>query len=685
MIETLHYRRFLYGFMCIGLLAALAVAAWRVHVEHNARRVEIAMDAGDFLTFAHAYGYDPEAFLVALRRAGLTSLAVAEELGGNINGSNHGVVYSGQQLLDQARLSPISDPGFAALLRAHRVVPDWVYVEAFDRATFFRYLRALHRYFEPRDVIAARTTPPYIVAAKTDLDYFNNLALGLPDDQLALARKLHLYLIPRIQNDERYKPSAIDSIFDEFMRHERVSTVIFFGLRNQVLGFPDQLDATAAAFKRTRVNFGTIEVYSKDQEQKGNLGLARLIPNQVVRVQAISKTELDKLGFATVVSRYALGARERNVRVIYLRPFPHEDKDRSIEATNVALVSEIKDALMRDGLRTGRATPFARSRLSPVVDGLADVAALAVPAGFLLLIEFLRGGRGEPKPNEPVPQPLVRLALALFAATIVLMAATFAIHRALLGLKLAALAGGLTYGTLAFTTLAATFRGEPPKRTGAAVMAGIRAMVLSICVALLGALSIVGLLSNPLFMTEVEAFSGVKLLLLVIPLAAFLIAVYSARFGEPLTAKSLLSPVRVWQLFAGVAIIGLGALITLRSGNQSDIGVSTFETHLRAGLTHLLVIRPRFKEFMIGWPSILAAAALWPAHRRWLTWLLALGAGVGLGDVIDTFSHLHTALSVGALRIVNGMVLGAIIGAIVVWLYRRFVAEARVTEAQAAE
>src|SRR5579872_433066 len=128
--------------MCIGLLAALAVAAWRVHVEHNARRVEIAMDAGDFLTFAHAYGYDPEAFLVALRRAGLTSLAVAEELGGNINGSNHGVVYSGQQLLDQARLSPISDPGFAALLRAHRVVPDWVYVEAFDRATFFRYLRA---------------------------------------------------------------------------------------------------------------------------------------------------------------------------------------------------------------------------------------------------------------------------------------------------------------------------------------------------------------------------------------------------------------------------------------------------------------------------------------------------------------------------------------------------------------
>jgi hypothetical protein len=66
-------------------------------------------------------------------------------------------------------------------------------------------------------------------------------------------------------------------------------------------------------------------------------------------------------------------------------------------------------------------------------------------------------------------------------------------------------------------------------------------------------------------------------------------------------------------------------------------------------------------------------AALAPLHRRWLGWVLAMGAGVGIGDVIDTFSHLHTPLSISLLRIANGVIVGAVIGSIVVLVYRRFV------------
>jgi hypothetical protein len=63
--------------------------------------------------------------------------------------------------------------------------------------------------------------------------------------------------------------------------------------------------------------------------------------------------------------------------------------------------------------------------------------------------------------------------------------------------------------------------------------------------------------------------------------------------------------------------------------------------------------------------------ALLPPHRRAIGWLLALGIGVGVGDVIDTFSHLHTPIEISILRVVNGLVIGAIVGAIVMWLYRR--------------
>jgi len=54
-----------------------------------------------------------------------------------------------------------------------------------------------------------------------------------------------------------------------------------------------------------------------------------------------------------------------------------------------------------------------------------------------------------------------------------------------------------------------------------------------------------------------------------------------------------------------------------------------------------------------------------------------LAIGVGVGDVIDTFSHLHTPLEVSILRVINGFVLGALIGIVAIWIYRRFPSTAR--------
>jgi hypothetical protein len=85
-----------------------------------------------------------------------------------------------------------------------------------------------------------------------------------------------------------------------------------------------------------------------------------------------------------------------------------------------------------------------------------------------------------------------------------------------------------------------------------------------------------------------------------------------------------------------------------------------------------LSVRPRFKEFLIGFPALMLVPALFVADRRRLGWLLVLGIGMGLGDLVDTFSHLHTPLAVSALRVVNGAVLGAVIGVLVIVLYRRY-------------
>ena len=126
-----------------------------------------------------------------------------------------------------------------------------------------------------------------------------------------------------------------------------------------------------------------------------------------------------------------------------------------------------------------------------------------------------------------------------------------------------------------------------------------------------------------------------------------------------------------YQLLAGIVIVAAGALMIARSGNDSDISPSPIEMAFRHLLTATLSVRPRFKEFLIGFPCMMLMPALLGVHRRALGWLLALGIGVGIGDIIDTFSHLHTPLEVSILRIVNGLIAGAIVGSILIWIYRR--------------
>jgi len=117
-------------------------------------------------------------------------------------------------------------------------------------------------------------------------------------------------------------------------------------------------------------------------------------------------------------------------------------------------------------------------------------------------------------------------------------------------------------------------------------------------------------------------------------------------------------------------VLGVAAFfLIIRAGNQPDVTPSALELALRTKLTAILSVRPRFKEFVIGWPLLMLLPTLIPQDRRTWGWLFALAAGVGLSDVLDTFSHLHTPLSVSFIRIVLGGVLGAILGAILIALY----------------
>jgi hypothetical protein len=651
--------------LIVALLACVLVAYFRERVESHARRVELAMDFTDFDAMARSYDYNPAAFLIALRRAGLTSLALTEELGANVGYDGKAYATTGAALLNQARVTPIRDPLLANLVRAHRIVAGAIYLLVSDKATYDRYRAQLPLHFMPRSVRVLRASRPWLIEVHTQIDYFNSLGLGIPTDQIELARRLALLVIPRFQNDERLHGLQIDAVFDEVLRYDpKVSTVIFFGLNNQVLGYPDHLPDTADAFKRHLFNFGSIETYDPSQVQKGNDTLARLIPGRTVRVQAIAKTELDKLKLDDVVARYVLGVRERNVRVVYLRPWPHQDGDLSIEATNVEMVKAIAGELRADGFILGRATPIPQYHGNNRL--LVGVAALAVPSIFVLLLDFFGWYRRW-------------LAVAAYAITILVYVAGLLVQHDAAARSAIALAGALLFATAALLILIPAWNESPAPGMRTQFVRSLGWTLAATGVALLGALVVVGVMSSPLAMEEIERFRGVRLILGLPPLIALGLYLFDRRFGAGVKRPGdvFLSPVLAYQLLAGIVIVGLGALMLVRSGNDSDISPSPLELALRHGLTHVLSVRPRFKEFLVGFPCMMLLPALLPPHRRAIGWLLALGIGVGVGDVIDTFSHLHTPLEVSILRIVNGLVIGAIVGAILIRIYRAIPATSR--------
>ena len=173
-------------------------------------------------------------------------------------------------------------------------------------------------------------------------------------------------------------------------------------------------------------------------------------------------------------------------------------------------------------------------------------------------------------------------------------------------------------------------------------------------------------------MEEVIPFRGVRLVLGLPPIIALALYLFSGRYGQTQRVSDVaLAPVRVIHLVL-MALVGVaGALLVMRSGNTPDIAPSGLELLVRKDLTEILSVRPRFKEFLVGVPLLMLLPALLPAHRKAIGWLVAMGIGVGIGDVIDTFSHLHTPVLISLFRIFNGVAIGVIIGIVLIWISRR--------------
>jgi hypothetical protein len=172
-------------------------------------------------------------------------------------------------------------------------------------------------------------------------------------------------------------------------------------------------------------------------------------------------------------------------------------------------------------------------------------------------------------------------------------------------------------------------------------------------------------------MLRLAPFSGVKMTLLLPLLLVFASdlrrRIHPESFTHIMKRPSLWGELCIVGCFAAAALI-----LTIRSDNVSS--VPGWEMSFRDMLEQVMWIRPRTKEFLVGYPCLVLYHAF--VHRGWLPRyreILRIGACVAFASAVNTFCHFHTLLPISALRVVNGWILGLVVGFILLVLIILFV------------
>jgi len=605
--------------MLLGFAGAIWVLSLRHIAESHNRTVEISVDYAEVAAASAACGKTPEEGLRAFKEAGAVSVSVQE-----------------QTVADLLDANVIQTVGLSA-----------------DSVMFEEMTAGALQPLVDLD-LAKRVGKNRVVVAGT-IEYAMLLPVGLPRVAIENAQAAGMPVVARFVN----YPGVTEKQLEEksnLIEKEDVDAVIFAA--DQVLGFRGGLDKVADAFRRHGILFGFVEF----AKQKGDQKLAeRMIP-YVLNVHSITAAEMGTLSRGEAIERFVKAARERNVRLFYVRMFDLADSDAV--AVNQSYIRDIKAGLAEKGLRTGRAHTF-EDVPSPVAARI--MIGIGIAAGLvLLLVSVVRVSGGS--------------YYAILMASLVFFAAICAVGADIM-LKSAALAAALVFPVLA---LLAGVNGAPSEQSPRAVRTymwqALSRFVIVVLVATVGGFMTAGLLSRLPFMLRVDQFAGVKLAHVLPILGAAVILAGGIGWGSDVWSvqkERLVSNLRrimAQPILIGYSVIGLVVLVMVgimvaRSGNDSGVEVSGIELRFRALLDTLLFVRPRTKEFLLGHPAMFAGIALALGGRRgWAALLLVIGM-IGEVSILNTFCHIHTPIMLSVWRVIIGAVVGAIVGILVVLIF----------------
>jgi hypothetical protein len=634
----------------LGVLCAMVGAYRRFSLEQHNRRVETVVDYTDALNLSLAARLPFDQTLQQLHDAGITSLAIWEDNLDNLRAVTGAMT---EKAISPTETVLTFSPGFPG--QEQRVIA------ALQHKTHVTF----QVQGDTLDVNAPYTQ-------------ISSLGVGMDPNDVARSLRMGFYICPRLYNYPGATPDSIQWMLDTANAQcQGKATVLMFN-GPDVLGNRGDIDATAQAITTDDLHYGSIEF----GKQIGDEDLSRAAADHTVRVHSIAGAEMPTMEEPTAVARFALAARERNIRVLYIRLFQNGlTHQPDVMQANLQYIGEIVQSLHDGGLRLGKAHSFSRDPLTETGERiLLALMGIGVIAGLMLLIRQFTGLDGN--------------GFWILFAILALGGAYMAIrHHTALGREGLALLAGMTFPSLGLIRCRMP-KAKPNATPFQALEQAFRRFEAMTLWTLAGVALVIGLLADRLFMLKVDEYVGIRLAM-VTPLL-FTLLYYGFKINElpeeaPFADRTIKvgqewrrflgSPLQMGQVVLGLIALALVVVIVLRSGNDPGVGVSSTELSFRNLLNRILFVRPRTKEFAFGYPLLVLGLALAATGRRnWLLIFLCAGA-IAQADLLDTFCHIHTPLLISVIRSLLGWILGAFFGAVLYLLYNRFFPTGAVVEA----
>ncbi|HHU92722.1 MAG TPA: hypothetical protein GXZ20_06250 [Halanaerobiaceae bacterium] len=612
----------------LALISSLGALYGRYRVENAVQGVELILDY-DALSQLEV---DKAEYLKELKDKGLTAIALYPVRLMDLLNSKEAKLITGTELIRYSLITGELNP----------LLADFPFTEE------SAFLIADNKYQSGLGKIASKYELEYRLAGEEVILFFPewkneflHLSPGFDQEALALIREKGLKPVPRFYNNE-----LINDYYQELMVEMAPELIIFAGA--DLTGYQNKgnkgLEKTAQVMRANKICFGMIEPFIA--RQKGAVSLAYLLDFNILRVHSIQQEEMDERENYTVdkiIERYMRAVRERNVRLLYLKPFLRDKDGQTAAGRTLAYIDNLAEKLEEAGYKPGSPASYDKY-ISPGF--LLILTGMGIIAGGVLLLNYL------------LPEKYASYNYLLLVLGLLVELALLFLGRGIFLRKVLALGSAVVFPSLAIISQLMD------NGHGHYIFRFIKACLIS----LVGALFLAASLAHISFMLYVDLFTGVKLsfILPLVFISVYFLQGYIKGSGQTFstTIKAFLEKeIKVKHLLL-LALLALAGLIYIgRTGNYFIIPVSRLEVFFRDLLEKTLYIRPRFKEFLIGHPFLLLALGLRKRFKDSLYFYpLIILATIGQINILNTFSHAHTPLLVSFLRSFHGIWLGGLLG-----------------------